>query len=183
MNRYMLAVDPALKSGWALFCGRDLVASGTLDLHKASGLWAIRMTIQNILRDAATNLRLLAIEEPWGMPGRKSTRVQDRIAGAWEASVWGPELEVLRIAPATWQARILGLNRGRRGFRAPARRNEIKAASGMIASGVAKRPLAEDEADAVCIGLCALGQLGYAEAETLMERRQNGRTLRCERGT
>ena len=159
-RRYILAVDPAKRSGWSLWTvDGACLCSGVADMSKAKTLyraddvlyatWREMATAANVdVMDPETPLTLV-LEEPWGRFFR-SLRKQAEYLALWE-SMYGHG-DVIRVNPATWQSAVLCLsNKTKRAAR--------KASAQKIAAKIAERDVGEDEADAICIGLWAVGKL------------------------
>lgn len=162
---YILAVDPATKAGWALFeYPSTYLESGMMDFSKARSLYWATEQLYNIgldkdLFDGGSRM-VLVLEEPWGRFFR-SSRKQAEYLALFEV-VYGYD-RVIRVNPATWQTQFLHVST-RLG------RKKIKGVAQRVAAVVADKPLGEDEADAICIGLWAAATLRLEEYEQKKER-------------
>lgn len=149
----VLAVDPAAKSGWAVFVNGAYVESGIAMTHVDRLDAAARALVEAARRE----LPLAVVGEKWPTGGPfGGHRTQSGLSeqwGLWRAALEQtevPKSRILRVLPSAWWRQI--------GAYARLGHDEIKLRSRRHAARVIVRPLdeiGEDEADAIGIGAWA----------------------------
>jgi hypothetical protein len=156
----LIAIDPGATSGWALFEGNDLVASG---VAKSLG---DRQAVMERLSDHAADIT--AVLEDWTAGGWKAV---SQLLGMGSArGRWLEQLETIGIRgsrvhgvyPQTWRTVLAPLKRKTN--------EEAKASARTVARAHLGRDVGPDEAEAVCIGLHHLSAARLASAVKAAER-------------
>jgi hypothetical protein len=168
-NAWILAVDPATKSGWAIFHG---------SLYKCSGVAlnpGDRYAVVERFLAMAGNHPAVAVVETWGA-GWKSYEALARTAenrGRWLELLEYEGVPVLGVLTQTWRARLYG-----RGYS-----NRNKTTTAMykkLAIDQVKRRLkldvGHDEAEAILIGIWAsfardVAAILFPETENAMDKK------------
>ncbi len=143
----VLAVDPALDCGWAIYdIGGNLTDSGVVGkvLHEsgysstsAPGVWAV---VAGMVK--AHGRFLLVVENQYPRPVAQDALFREIEArGAWEFATLLHGCEIARVMPSTWQS-VEGIT---------GERNERKKQAKVLA-GVSN----DNEADAILLGRYAL---------------------------
>jgi hypothetical protein len=142
---YILAVDPATKSGWAYFHGSQYFGSGTITSAKG------RHEIVRIWAERSAGQPRVAVVETWG-PHWKSHTALARTAenrGRWLEHLALLDIPVVGVKPETWRSRLLGKYGN-------ARTKQFKELALTHASARIKRTITQDdEAEAILIGIWA----------------------------
>lgn len=160
---WVLAVDAARDSGWALYAGGALLRSGSCNIDNVAGRGDEHDELARVCRMALDvgapfctaereRSTVLVFERPF-----KSGHVNAYVGigaaqGAWKRA-WvlagGGKTRVVYVHAATWRARVLGHVRG-------ATREQWKAlAVARVRSMHPGSSASDDEAEAILMGVCA----------------------------
>ena len=154
-SKSFVAVDPAKRSGWAIFLNGEYLDSGYVYVNTIKGARAIEELMS---KAKIYGIRLMVVEDSYpggwvdnnGNYHKASYHTGKAIGicrGAWEQEARKRGFKIYAIKPSRWQ-RVLKIQ-GKRMKRA-----ELKQMSVMVAKGVANKEIVfNDEADAICIGL------------------------------
>jgi hypothetical protein len=150
---WLLAIDGARSSGWAVYFAGKLLSSGTVDLHSHDIDAVVELALGGPDRDKARmRSTVMVIEKPWNSGHMSAAVGLGGAIGVWRRQ-WvlagGSERRIERVHAMTWRARILGAARG-------LTREQWKALA--VARARALFPGAvnsDDQAEAILIGLWA----------------------------
>ncbi|NIR31710.1 MAG: hypothetical protein GWN84_20835 [Gammaproteobacteria bacterium] len=159
----VLAIDPGLTSGWALWAQGRHAGSGEAQVLDVE---AVARVVRGALEiaEVASMPAVLVLERAY--TGR--TRHMGPARPLWER-VWadqgGVKGRVVRVYPATWRAKVLGRGMG------SAKRAVAREAEQAVARRLARRRVGPDEAPAVCIGRWAVlaGELERVLPKSVVE--------------
>lgn len=155
--RSILAIDPARKSGWALWEGGEVLNFGHLDIggpteHEGSRLLRWREEVRH--RITSDRPSCIAYEQPTGHRGRASVRLSHHLEAELLAEAARAKVPAFGVAPAAMKKHVTG--NGRAG------KDAVRAAvCGRF--GLAANQVTEDEADALGVLAWSLDQ---TETET-----------------
>lgn len=156
--RLILAVDQAAKSGWCIVFAGQILDSGTAT-HFGARKAVLEQLLHTMNAQGLTRSELhIVLEDHSRMPSWKGRGTATLVGtgkawGRWEeqAQAHGvPLSHVHGVTPATWRGPLLEYSRG--GDEARRRAKEL-------AERTLGRECEENEAEAVCIGLWAAGNL------------------------
>jgi ribosome modulation factor len=163
----VLAVDTATRSGWALYASGRLRASGEVSTRDEGALADIVVDAARRAADGGLPL-VLVLEASFGGPTYVVTalgQARERWLRAWRDA--GQEMRrVVLVQPQSWRAVMLDPTLRR------AKRDALRAAEAVVASGIVGRAVEPDEAAAVLIGRWAARSLpvGKSLGKTWMKR-------------
>lgn len=155
----VLAIDPGLTSGWAIWARGRYVDSGevsVLDPEAVARVVRAALRWRELVVPGEVVPVVLVLERPWsGRQGNASGPARPIWKATW-AREGGVKSHFVKLYPATWRSRVLGKGMG------SAPRERAREVEQRVARMVSGRRVGADEAPAVCIGKCAChaGEVG-----------------------
>jgi len=157
----VLAIDPGLTSGWALWAAGKYVDSGEVDALDPAAVARV-VSGAMLTAELASMPAVLVYERSWSQRSLGPTRPIWK--AAWKAG-GGVQKYVVGFYPATWRARVL-----EKGMHA-APTDVVRRAEQRTAARIARRRVGVDEAPAVCMGQCGChaGEVGAVLPQKIRE--------------